>query len=153
MDGGIESLRPEELGPECVGFVIEGCGVAHRRTVDRCIETLSRELPAFYQQFPGPGDCLFFEIIAEGPVSQHLEKGVVVGIESDILQVVVLASGADALLGVGGASRGIGAWGCAQEDRHELVHPGVREEKIGGIRQQTRGGDDRMLLAAEEIEE
>ena len=57
----------------------------------------------FGDQFPGPVDGFLLEVIAEGPVAEHLEERVVVGVEADVFEVVVLAAGADAFLGVGGA--------------------------------------------------
>jgi hypothetical protein len=65
----------------------------------------------------------------------------------------MLAPGADALLGVRSSGWGIGAGGRAEKDRHELVHPRIREEQVGGIGQQARRADDGMLLAAEKIKE
>jgi penicillin-binding protein 1A len=43
-------------------------------------------------------DRLFLEVIAEGEIPQHLEEGVVARGVADIVQVVVLAAGAHALL-------------------------------------------------------
>ena len=51
-------------------------------------------------------DGLALEVVAEGPVAEHLEEGVVVGVAPHLLEVVVLARDADALLGVGGARVG-----------------------------------------------
>ena len=59
-------------------------------------------LPDFREQFPRPGDRFLLEVVAEGPVAEHLEEGVVVGVLADVVEVVVLAAGADALLRVGG---------------------------------------------------
>ena len=53
------------------------------------------------QQLPGPADRLLLEIVAERPVAQHLEHRVVVGVVADLLQVVVLARHAQALLRIG----------------------------------------------------
>jgi len=74
----------------------------------------------------------------EGPVAEHLEKGVVVGVETDVLEVVVLAAGANALLGVGGPPGRVGALHLAQEDGHELVHAGIGEQQIGRVGQKAR---------------
>ena len=52
------------------------------------------------EEFPGPLDGLLLKIVTEGPVAQHLEHGVVVGVMSHLLQVVVLAGNPQALLGV-----------------------------------------------------
>ena len=35
---------------------------------------------------------VYLEVVAKGPVAQHLEVGVMVGILSDILQIIVLSS-------------------------------------------------------------
>lgn len=43
----------------------------------------------------------YLEVVTEGPVAQHLEERVVVHILADIVQIVVLATSADALLRVG----------------------------------------------------
>ena len=51
-----------------------------------------------HQEFPCPVDGLFLEIVAERPVAEHLEHGVVVGVETDLLQIVVLAAHAQTLL-------------------------------------------------------
>eukprot|EP00966_Prymnesium_polylepis_P272236 6289816-Prymnesium_polylepis.1 len=50
-----------------------------------------------------PVDGLFLEVVAKAPAAEHLEKGVVVRVHAHVLEVVVLAAGADALLGVGRA--------------------------------------------------
>ena len=57
-------------------------------------------------RLPGVLDRLFLEIVAEREVAQHLEEGQVPGGVADIVEVVVLAAGADALLRRGGARRG-----------------------------------------------
>ena len=85
-----------------------------------------------------------------------------VSIEADVLEVVVFAAGANAFLGVGGAGvfgrADSGPFGnvgsaVAEEDGHELVHAGVREEQSGRVRQEGRRRDDRVALRGEEIEE
>src|SRR3990172_5422732 len=65
-------------------------------------ESLLRKPPLPGQELPGPTDRLLLVIITEGPVAQHLKKGVVVGIPPYGLEVVVLAADAQALLGAGG---------------------------------------------------
>ena len=84
------------------------------------------------EQLPGPADGLLLEVVAEGPVAEHLEVGVVVHVLAHVLEVVVLAAGADALLAVAGARQGgQGAVGVssAQEDGLELVHASVGEQQ------------------------
>ena len=58
------------------------------------------------QQVPGVGDGAFLEVVAETEIAQHLEERVVAGGVADIVQVVVLAAGADAFLRGGGADVG-----------------------------------------------
>ena len=50
------------------------------------------------EQLPRPCRSLFLEIAGEGPVAKHLEKGVVVSVFADVVEVIVLTSSADALL-------------------------------------------------------
>ena len=82
------------------------------------------------QELPGEGDGLLLEVVAEGEVAQHLEEGVVARGPAHVLQVVVLAPRAHALLG-GGRARVV-ALLLAQEDVLELVHARVGEEE-GGV--------------------
>lgn len=89
------------------------------------------------QQLPRVVDGLLLEVVSEGPAAQHLEEGVVVGIPSHVVKIIVLATGTDALLRVGRPlklgqrTRGIG---LAQEDGLELIHAGVGKEE-GGVGQ------------------
>ena len=76
--------------------------------IDGGVEAVLGELPDVRDQFPGPFDGFFFEIIAEAPVAEHLEKGVVIGVQADVVEVVVFAAGADAFLGVGRAGGAAG---------------------------------------------
>lgn len=77
----------------------------------------------------------------------------VVGILAHILQVVVLAAGADALLRVGCAAGLVGRVHHAQEVRHKLVHAGVCEQQARALRHQGGGRHDGVLLLFEEIKE
>ena len=43
-------------------------------------------------------DRLFLEIVAEGEIPQHFEEGVVARGIADIVEIIVLAAGADAFL-------------------------------------------------------
>ncbi len=162
MDGGVEAGGGEEFGPDGGGLVVEFGGVAGLGRVNGGEEAFGGDAPDFGEEFPAPGERLLLEVIAEGPVAQHLEEGVVVGVVTDVLEVVVFAAGADAFLGVGGAGVGGGAGAgpfgdvglfVAEEDGHELVHAGVGEEQAGRVREQRRRRDDRVLLRVEEIEE
>ena len=89
-----------------VRFLVELARVARAGFVDGGVEALRREFPALDDEFPRPLDGLLFEVIAEAPVAEHLEERVVIGVEPDVIEVVVFAAGADALLGVGGRAAG-----------------------------------------------
>ena len=151
------------LGPKVVGFLVEFAGIA---LVCRAYKRWRRggscgNFQTLGDQFPGPVDGFLFEIIAEAPVAEHLEEGVVIGVEADIFEIVMFAAGADAFLGVGGAGvaagNGAGPFvdvrrALAQEDGHELVHAGVGEEQVRGIGHEAGRGHDGVLLRLEEIQ-
>ena len=73
---------------------------------DRGPEALRGQLVVLGQELPGHFNGPVLEIIPEGKVPQHLEKGVVPGGVADVFEVVVLAPGPDALLGTGGPAVG-----------------------------------------------
>ena len=79
------------------------------------------------EKLPGVLDRVALEVVAEGEVPEHFEERVVARRVADVVKVVVLAAGADALLR--GRRAGIGALVEPEEDVLELVHAGVREEK------------------------
>ena len=99
---------------------------------------------------PCPRDGVFFEVIAEGPVAQHLEEGVVVGVHAHLFQVVVLALHADALLRVHGAA--VVPRARSKEHVLELVHSRVHEQQ-GRIvlGEHRRGGHHAVLLGREKV--
>jgi hypothetical protein len=97
------------------------------------------------QELVGEGDGVGLEVVAEREVSQHLEERLVARGAAHVLQVIVLAPGAHALLRAGGAREG--RLGLAGEEVLELVHPGVGEQQRRIVeRDQRRAG--RLLMAA-----
>ena len=103
-------------------------------------------------QFPGVSDGVFLEVIAEGKIAEHLEKGVVALGEADVFEVVVLAAGADAFLRGGGAV--VVALLEAEEDVLELVHAGVGEEQRGiAVRDERGAAHDAVAVFFEEVQE
>ncbi len=78
-------------------------------------------------QFPRVGDGFLLEVVAKAEVAQHLEEGVVAIGEAHVLQVVMFAAGAHALLRRGGAR--VVALLDAEEDVLELIHAGVGEQQ------------------------
>ena len=84
-----------------------------------------------------------------------------VGVPANIIEVVVLAAGADAFLGVGGAGVGRGddagpagdvGFALVEENGDELVHAGIGEQEAGRVGHERRGRHDSVLLLREEIE-
>ena len=164
VDVGVEADGAVMRGPEFPGFLVAVGGVAlgFVGLVNGGIDALGGEFPAVDDELPRPADGFLFEVVAEGPVAEHLEEGVVVGVEADVIEVVVLAAGADALLCVGGA--GVAAGDCArpfahvraafaEEDGDELVHARVGEKEVRRIRHERAARHDGVLLLTEEIEE
>ena len=89
--------------PEVIGLHILARAVLLVAAEYGHIETALVETDHFGQEFPRPGDALFLEIVAERPVPEHFEHGVVIGVVSHFLQVVVLARHAQTFLTVGHA--------------------------------------------------
>mmetsp|Transcript_118021 Transcript_118021/g.252066 ORF Transcript_118021/g.252066 Transcript_118021/m.252066 type:complete len:694 (-) Transcript_118021:302-2383(-) len=112
-----------DVGLLLVPAVISRIQAAWVQVVDLC------------QKLPSPSDSLLLEIVTERPISEHLEEGVVVDILAHVLEVVVFASGTDALLRVRCAlqlRKGVRRVDLPNKDGLELVHASVDEEK-GGI--------------------
>ena len=163
VDFGIQAGGGEFLHPKIAGILIELAWIAICLigTIDGRVEALRRKFPDAHNQLPSPIDGFLFEIIAKTPIAQHLEECVVIGVQPHILQVVVFAAGADALLGVGGAGRL--AWDGAgpfvhvrrafiEENGDELIHARVGEEQAGGIGHQAGRRDNGVPLGFEEIQ-
>ena len=71
-------------------------------------------------------DGAFLEVIAERPVPEHLKKRVMPARSADVIQIVVLPTGADALLRVHHARPR--RFLAAEKVRLELIHARVGEE-------------------------
>ena len=98
------------------------------------------------------GIASFLEVIAEGEVAEHLEEGVMPRSIADVVEVVVLAAGADALLAGGGAD--VIALLEAGEDVLELDHAGVGEHQRRVVaRHQRRASGPPGGLPREIVEE
>ncbi|KAI3487195.1 hypothetical protein L1887_48905 [Cichorium endivia] len=118
------------------------------------VEAVLGEAVDLGEELPCHGDGLGLEVVAEGPVSEHLEEGVVVGVLADVVEVVVLSACTDALLGVDGALHGAegGVGVCdAEEDGLVLVHACVGEEERGVIVGDGGGGGHKGVLALLEV--
>ena len=136
--------QADVLGPDVVGLVV--------LVVDGGRELVGRQAVDLGEQFPAPGDRLFLEVVAKAPVAQHLEEGVVARGVAHVLEVVVLAAGAQAGLHAGRAH--VGALVAAQEHVLELHHTAVGEHQCRVVaRHQRAAGHDGVALALEEVEE
>ena len=104
------------------------------------------------QQIPGIGDRRLLEVIPEAEISQHFEEGVVPGRIADIVEIVMLAAGADAFLARRRAP--VIAVLDAGEKVLELHHPRIGEHQRRVIaRNQRRAFHDLVVLTLEEVEE
>ena len=127
-----EVIRRAELGKMIVrhvfqpvrpGFLVPGHAALAAK--DRDIELVRGDLPDLGQQLPREADRLFFEVIAEGEIAEHLEKRVMARRRPDVLEVVVLSAHPHAFL----ARRSACVLACfsSQEEILELVHAGIGE--------------------------
>ena len=132
-------LREARLGlPDLDGFRVI--------RVDRDPELVLRQLDDLRQEFPGPGNGLALEIIAEREVAEHLEEAEVTSV-ADVIDVVR----AQALLAGAGADllHGLGALVVLLE----LVHAGVCEQQRGVVGHEGGRRAELAALGLEELEE
>ena len=129
--------------PELTRLVVGG--------IDRDQQLVLGQAHDLGREVPGEQDRFFLEVIAEGEVAQHLEKGVVAGGVTDIVQVVMLAAGAHAFLHGGGAA--VGTLFGAREQVLELDHARIGEQQGRVVaRHQRRGREHGVPTLGEEIE-
>ena len=76
------------IRPDAVRLVVIG--------VDGRGDALAGDAELDGQELPGPVDRLALEVVAEAPVAEHLEQGLVARRAADLLEVVVLARDAQA---------------------------------------------------------
>ena len=89
-----DALGREVLLPEASGLIVALQAFVGRSLEDGHIEAILGQLEYLGQVFPRPVDSLVLEVVPEGPVPQHLEHRVVVGVVAYFLEVVVLAADA-----------------------------------------------------------
>jgi hypothetical protein len=120
--------------------------------VDADVEPVFVQLQIPGEKFPGIGYRFLLEVIAEGKVAEHLEKGVMPGGATDIFQVVVFAAGPNAFLRTAGP--GVVPVLQTEEQVLELVHAGIGEQQRRVIlRYEVRTGDDRMASLNKKLQE
>ena len=120
--------------------------------IDGDRQPLRREPPLLRHELPGKLDRTLLEIVAEAEVSEHLEERVMPGRIADVVEIVMLAARADALLARrGGRIRPRFEPGEYVLERH---HAGVDEHQRRIVVRHQRGRSDaRVPLALEIVEE
>ena len=140
----VDALRGDSgREPEVVGLVVARDALLALEDGDVELVLVEAEPLGRGHQLPGVGDGVLLEVVAEAEIAQHLEERVVAIGEADVLQVVVLAAGAHALLRRGGAL--VVALLDAEEDVLELVHAGVGEQQRGIVGRDERGRVDFLV--------
>ena len=95
-----------------------------RRTLeDGCIEVTRVDLQHIHNILPCEINRFFLEVIAEGPVPQHLEHRVVIRIVTYLFQVIMFSAHAQTLLTV--RYSGVFNRVIAQDDTLPRVHTGI----------------------------
>ncbi len=142
-------LRNRGLGtPEVVGLLVRLQLELVVPLVDGRIQAIRGQPPAVHQQFPRPPNGVGFEVVAEAPVAQHLEKRVMVRVVPHLPQVVVLPGHAQAFLRVDRPR--VRALPRPQENVLELVHARIREEEGAVALRHERGARDNFVVPLRE---
>ncbi len=120
--------------------------------VGRRGQALRRDAQVAGEEVPGVVDRLALEVVAEAPVAEHLEEGVMARRPADLLEVVVLAGDPQDPLVV--RRPGVVALLDAGQDVLELDHAGVREEerRVAG-RDEAGARHGRVAAFREELDE
>ncbi len=145
-----DMIGREMLFPISSSLVVAAQTFLRRAFENGGIKTFRVKFKHIDKIFPRPINRFFLEIIAETPVSEHLEHGVVVGIHSNLFKVVVLAADTQTLLRVGHTL--IFSGFVTEDNIFELVHAGIGEHQGRIVLDHHRsGGHDAMSFVAEEI--
>ena len=141
--------QTRDLFPQVGGFGVAGDAVGLIAFEAGDVQAHRVELEDLREQLPGHLDGAALEVVAEGPVAQHFEEGVMPARSPDVVEIVVLAAGADAFLRVGNAlPRGLLG---AEEIGLELVHPGVgKQQRRVIVRHDGRGPDEGVAVLLDE---
>ena len=116
------------------------------------VQAILGQLQFLRHELPREANGVLLEVIAEGEVPKHLEERMVARREADILEVIVLAARANALLR--GRRTLVGARLLAGEDVFELVHSCIGEQECRIVlRDERRTRDDSVSVAFEVVQE
>jgi hypothetical protein len=151
---GNDTIFWQVLQPEFLGFQIRLHVLIALKV--GCIQAIWIQSIDFRKQFPRIINGIPFEVITETPTTQHFKKRMMVRIPTNVFQIVVLASGTNAFLRVGGSFQGKerrGRIDLTQENGFELIHTGVCEQKSRVKEGSTGGGGlEGMLLGLEVVQ-
>src|SRR3546814_20255288 len=109
--------KPRDLAPKVKGVVIG--------MIDGDRQPGGIDAPAACDQIPGEADRPLLEIVAEREIAEHLEEGVMARGIADIVEIIVLAAGADAFL----RRRG-GAVGALFQPGEEVLDGRSQERRV-----------------------
>ena len=114
------------LRPQAGGLVVSRQAVVLVAGENRRPQAVRGDAPILCKKLPGPLDCLGLEVIIERPVTQHLEKSMVIGVFAHFLEVIVLSAYTQAFLAVD--STAILRGHQPQKNVLKLVHPRIGEK-------------------------
>jgi len=98
------------------------------------------------QEFPWPSDGIRFEIVSEGPVSEHLEE-----CQMRVVPDIVDISGSDALLHIRDPFPERMTF--SEEIWYKRLHPGsIKKHRRVVLRNERRGRDNGMGLGFEKFQ-
>ena len=132
-----DPIRRENPFPQSLRFVVV--------LIHRSPEPILRKSHILGEKLPRKLDGLLLIVIPERPVAQHFKKGVMRGVPSDLVQIVVLARHADAFLGRNGPD--IVPLFPSQEDILELIHPRIGEQQGGVVVRDHRPASHKRVIA------
>ena len=126
------------ISPIAGGFVVSLQTLFGTAFKYGCVKPRSIEFKYFGQVFPGPGYGFFFEIIAERPVAQHFEHGMMIGVVPHFFQVVVFTAHPQTFLRIGHPE--IFGGSLSQKNVFKLVHSGIGKHQAGIVFDHHRCG-------------
>ena len=96
-----DSVFGNELFPQIVSFCITLQIFFFITFKNGYVKVFFRNFVNFRQQFPSPGNCFFFEIIAKRPIPQHFKHRMMVSITTNIVQIIMLSGNSKTFLRIG----------------------------------------------------
>ena len=133
----------DDVVPDLLGLVVA--------LVDGDPDAVAVEAPVLGDELPAVGDGQFLEVVPEAEVAHHLEEDEMALGAADVVEVVVLATGADALLRADGPPERRDL--VADEVRLEGHHAGHVEQHGRVVRDEAGRRHRRVFASGEEVDE